>query len=118
MDDSVFPDPTYKHTVLGPLFEGVKADHIDGFRQIDRAHLVMLAATGILDGQQAAAIARALSAIDAEVDVAKLTYTGEVEDFFFLVERELKLRLGPDWAGACTPRGRATTSTTRCSSWR
>jgi argininosuccinate lyase len=98
-DDSVFPDPTYKETVLRPLFEGVKADHVDGFRQIDRAHLVMLAATGILDAEQAAAIAKALSAIDAEVKVDKLTYTGEVEDFFFLVERELKSRLGPDLGG-------------------
>ena len=98
-DDSVFPDPTYKDTVLRPLFEGVKTDHVDGFRQIDRAHLVMLTATGILDAEQAGAIAKALSAIDAEVKVDKLTYTGEVEDFFFLVERELKARLGPDLGG-------------------
>ncbi len=33
------------------------------------------------------------------MDVATLTYTGEVEDFFFLVEAELKKRLGPDVAG-------------------
>lgn len=98
-DTSTFPDPTYKETVLRPLFEGVKADHVDGFRQIDRAHLVMLAATGILDQSQAAAIATALEAIDAEVDIPALTYTGEVEDFFFLVERELKSRLGPDLGG-------------------
>ena len=44
-------------------------------------------------------IARALHAIDAEVDPAALVYTGEVEDWFFLVEAELKARLGPDIAG-------------------
>ena len=30
---------------------------------------------------------------------AHSTYTGEVEDFFFLVENELRKRLGPDLAG-------------------
>ena len=98
-DHSVFPDPTYKETVLRPLFDGVKTHHVDGFRRIDRAHLVMLAETGIIDATQAAAIAGALKAIDAELDVEKLTYTGEVEDFFFLVEKELKARLGPDLGG-------------------
>ena len=98
-DTSVFPDPVYKETVLRPLFDGAKAHHVEGFRRIDRAHLVMLAETGILDRSQASAIARALEAIDAEMDVASLTYTGEVEDFFFLIEKELKRRLGPDLAG-------------------
>ncbi|MGO4704620.1 argininosuccinate lyase [Microvirga sp. 2MCAF38] len=98
-DKSVFPDPVYKDTVLRPLFDGAKAHHVDGFRRIDRAHLVMLTETGILDRKQAGAIAHALEAIDAEVDVPALTYTGEVEDFFFLIEKELKRRLGPDVAG-------------------
>ncbi|NIX75030.1 argininosuccinate lyase [Microvirga terricola] len=98
-DKSVFPNPIYKETVLRPLFDGAKAHHVDGFRRIDRAHLVMLTETGILDRKQASAIARALEAIDAEVDVPALTYTGEVEDFFFLIEKELKRRLGPDLAG-------------------
>lgn len=98
-DTSVFPDPIYKETVLRPLFEGAKAHHVDGFRRIDRAHLVMLRETGILDSKQAQDLARALVAIDSELDVSSLTYTGEVEDFFFLIEKELKDRLGPDLAG-------------------
>src|SRR5690606_16853563 len=84
---------------LRPLFDGAKAHHVEGFRAIDRAHLVMLAETGILNKEQAAAVAEALEAIDRDVDVSKLTYTGEVEDFFFLIEKELKARLGPDLAG-------------------
>jgi len=98
-DTSRFPDATYAQTVLAPLFEGAKAHHVAGFRRIDRAHLVMLAETGILPADQAAAIARALAAIDAEIDIAALTYTGEVEDYFFLIEKELKGRLGPDLGG-------------------
>ncbi len=45
-DSSVFPDPVYKQTVLAPLFDGAKDHHVEGFRAIDRAHLVMLAETG------------------------------------------------------------------------
>jgi argininosuccinate lyase len=33
-DRSVFPDPTYKETVLRPLFDGAKTHHVDGFRQL------------------------------------------------------------------------------------
>ncbi|HTN61729.1 MAG TPA: argininosuccinate lyase, partial [Devosia sp.] len=98
-DTSVFPDPVYKDTVLRPLFDGAKTHHVAGFRAVDRAHLVMLVETGILDAASAGKIARALEAIDAEVDPSKLVYTGEVEDFFFLIEKELKARLGPDLAG-------------------
>ena len=47
-DTSVFPDPVYKETVLRPLFDGAKDHHVEGFRLIDRAHLVMLHETGIL----------------------------------------------------------------------
>ncbi|WP_404809908.1 argininosuccinate lyase [Microvirga lenta] len=98
-DTSVFPDPVYKETVLRPLFDGAKDHHVEGFRRIDRAHLVMLHDTGILTIEQARPIAQALDAIDREVDVSTLTYTGEVEDFFFLIEKELRARLGPDLAG-------------------
>jgi argininosuccinate lyase len=98
-DRSVFPDPVYVETVLRPLFDGVKAHHVEGLRQINRAHLVMLAETGIVDAPTAAAIAGALAAIDRDIDPATLDYTGDVEDFFFFVEQQLKARLGPDLAG-------------------
>ena len=98
-DTSVFPDPVYRDTVLEPLFEGVKAHYAAGMAAINRAHLVMLAETGILTPADADAIARTLEDIEAEVNVASLTYTGEHEDYFFLVEAELRERLG-DLGGA------------------
>jgi len=98
-DTSVFPDPVYKETVLRPLFDGAKTHHVESFRAIDRAHLVMLAETGILPHATAGRIARALAEIDAQIDPATLSYTGEVEDFFFLIEAELRKRLAPDDAG-------------------
>ncbi|WP_108397733.1 argininosuccinate lyase [Devosia submarina] len=98
-DTSVFPDPVYKQTVLAPLFDGAKDHHVEGFRAIDRAHLVMLAETGILDAEQARDIANALDSINSEIEPSSLVYTGEVEDFFFLIEKELKKRVGPDLGG-------------------
>ncbi|MDT0681271.1 argininosuccinate lyase [Roseicyclus sp. F158] len=98
-DDSRFPDPVYRRTVLAPLFDHARTDHAEGFRRIDRAHLVMLAECGIVEPATAGKIARALQEIDAEVDPGALEYTGEVEDYFFLVEAELKARLGPDTGG-------------------
>ena len=98
-DTSVFPDPVYKETVLRPLFDGARTHHVASFRAIDRAHLVMLAETGILPRATAGRIARALDAIDAEIDPAKLSYDGTFEDYFFLIEAELKKRLPADDAG-------------------
>ncbi|TFL18469.1 argininosuccinate lyase [Jannaschia formosa] len=66
---------------------------------INRAHLVMLVETGILSRADGAALAGALDAISAEVDPAALSYTGEHEDWFFLVEAQLRERLG-DLGGA------------------
>ncbi|MEE9428628.1 MAG: argininosuccinate lyase [Paracoccaceae bacterium] len=99
-DQTVFPDPVYKETVLAPLFDGAKAHFAPSVRAVNQAHLVMLQETGILTADTAAAIAGALQGIDAVVDLDALTYTGEFEDYFFLVEAELKNRLGADVAGA------------------
>ena len=97
-DTSTFPDPTYRDTVLAPLFEGVKAHYATGMDQINRAHLVMLFETGILPGEDAGQIAGALNDI-SKTDLSELTYTGEHEDYFFWVEAQLRSRLG-DLGGA------------------
>ena len=98
-DTSTFPDPTYQDTVLAPLFEGVKQHYASGMDAINRAHLVMLAETGILPPEDAAQIAKTLGDISAETELSKLTYTGEHEDYFFWIEAQLRERLG-DLGGA------------------
>lgn len=98
-DTSVFPDPTYRDTVLAPLFEGVKTHFADHMDMINRAHLVMLVETGILLTDDGAAVAEALVDIEMNIDRQTLEYTGEHEDWFFLVEAELRARLG-DLGGA------------------
>lgn len=98
-DDSVFPAPVYKDTVLAPLFEGVKRHHWQHQMRINRASAVMLAERGLLTGKEAGAILDALKDIVDNADIARLDYTGEHEDFFFYVEAELKRRLGVEIAG-------------------
>lgn len=98
-DTAPFPDPTYRETVLAPLFEGVKTHFADQMDMINRAHLVMLVEAGILPREEGGALARALVGIQTDVDRQALEYTGEHEDWFFLVEAELQARLG-DLGGA------------------
>jgi len=99
IDPEAFPHPVYTDTVLAPLFEGVKAHYATHMMAINQAHLVMLVQTGILTADQGRDIAGALAAIAAEVDISTLSYTGEYEDYFFLVEAELKRRIGSDLGG-------------------
>jgi argininosuccinate lyase len=98
-DRSVFPDAVYRETVLKPLFDGAKRNLASALKKVDRAHLVMLVETGIVSREQGRTIAKALEAISAEVDPLELSYTGEVEDYFFLMEGELKKRVGADIGG-------------------
>lgn len=98
-DHTRFPDPVYRETVLRPLFDGARLHHAEALRRIDRAHLVMLVETGILDRTQGAAIAKALQAMAREIDPGALAYGGDVEDYFFYMERELKARAGADIGG-------------------
>ncbi|MEP4766343.1 MAG: argininosuccinate lyase [Roseibium sp.] len=93
-DTSQFPDPVYKDTVLSSLFDGVKKHYAAHMATINKAHLVMLGETGILQPEQVSSLAAALVEIDTDVDVSKLEYTGEYEDYFFYVEATLRRKLG------------------------
>src|SRR5262245_62263972 len=99
MTEEAFPAPVYRDTVLAPLFEGVKQHHWRQQMRVNRASAIMLAAQGLLTRTEAAAILGALDGIERDTDVARLTYTGEHEDFFFLVQTDLERRLGVETAG-------------------
>jgi argininosuccinate lyase len=94
-----FPAPVYKDTVLAPLFEGVKRHHWRYQMRINQASAVLLAECALLTNDEASAILKALDDILRTVDVDRLAYTGEHEDFFYYVESELIRRLGVDVAG-------------------
>ena len=99
MTDEKFPARVYKDTVLAPLFEGVKRHHWRYQMRINQASAVLLAECGLLTKDEARAILGALDDILATIDLDRLVYTGEHEDFFFYVEAELIRRLGVEVAG-------------------
>jgi argininosuccinate lyase len=98
-EEERFPASVYRETVLAPLFEGVKRHHWRQQMRINRASAIMLAAQGLLARVEASAILKTLDDIERSINVAGLAYTGEHEDFFFLVEAELERRLGVETAG-------------------
>jgi argininosuccinate lyase len=100
-DADRFPAPAYAAAVLAPLFAVVKKHHWRDLLRIDRAHAVMLVECGILQAADAAAILRALDAVEADIAARldSLQYTGAQEDFFFFVAEELRARLGVGIAG-------------------
>ena len=83
---ATFPAPVYRDTVLAPLFEGAKQHHFRQLMRVQRASAIMLAARGLLTRDEAAALLRALQAIETETDLPALRYTGQHEDLFFVVE--------------------------------
>ena len=99
MSDERFPARVYKDTVLAPLFEGVKRHHWRYQMEINQASAVLLAERGLLTDTEGREILRALDEILKTIDLDRLSYTGEHEDFFFYVESELIRRLGVDVAG-------------------
>ena len=93
-ENPAFPHPAYRDTVLAPLFDGIRTHFAVHVNAINRAHLVMLRETGIISTDQARTIAAALQGIEQDMEAEKLSYTGEYEDYFFLIEAELERRIG------------------------
>ncbi|MFO7173110.1 MAG: argininosuccinate lyase [Bacillota bacterium] len=96
-DGTAFPGRTYAETVLAPVYETARQHLLEPLVEVHRAHLVMLAETGLIPREQGQAIARALRALDLEA-LARSRYDGRYEDLFFCVEDHL-LRTAGEVAG-------------------
>jgi argininosuccinate lyase len=88
----------YVNCVLNENFEDAKTQFLGPLMAIHKAHLVMLAAQGIMPAADARAIRRALEQVPIE-DVKQVKYDGTYEDLFFYVERLIIERCGEDAAG-------------------
>jgi len=98
-DTSKFPSPVYQETVLQPIFNTFKAEYYRDMMAVNYAHLVMLTEQGILKNEEGRLIAAALKEIEGEIDPESLEYTGEYEDLFFYVEKQLIKKIGVEIAG-------------------
>ena len=98
--DHRFPAPAYARAVLAPCFAHSQAHHFGHLMALHRAHGVMLHEQGLLEAADIAALLAALDRIEAEqaARLEPVAYTGEHEDLFFFVERELARHVGADRA--------------------
>jgi len=90
--------PEYVTCVLNENFEDAKELFLAPLMAIHYAHLVMLAAQGIVSGDDAHRIRAGLDAISLD-DVRKVRYDGSCEDLFFYVENLIRNSCGDTAAG-------------------
>ncbi len=90
--------PEYTDCVLNENFEDAKSLFLVPLMSIHYAHLVMLAARGIVSPADAHAIREALDAISLD-QVRCTAYDGQCEDLYFYVERLIVAHCGEERAG-------------------
>jgi argininosuccinate lyase len=88
----------YVTDVLNDNFEDAKALLLTPMMAINYAHLVMLAAQGIVSAGDAHRIRVALDGVSLD-EVRQVTYDGTYEDLFFYVERLVSESCGEEVAG-------------------
>lgn len=90
--------PEYVTYVLNENFEDAKLLFLSPLISIQYAHLVMLAAQGIVSPPDAHALRVALDSV-SQPDVRRVAYDGTYEDLFFYVERLLEQACGEELSG-------------------
>jgi argininosuccinate lyase len=90
--------PEYVTYVLNENFEDAKQLFLSPLVAIHYAHLVMLAAQGIVSSADARRLREALDAV-SQTDLSDVQYDGTYEDLFFYLERLIIQHAGEDAAG-------------------
>jgi len=93
-----FPAPIYTETVLIHNFEDAKKYFLDALLEIHSAHTRMLAACGLLTGEEETKLLAAIHGLDRE-RIAAARFDGTHEDLFFFIESLLEESAGRDLAG-------------------
>jgi len=89
---------SYQRYHLKPVFETIGVQMFEPIVSASLAHVVMLVETGVLPQPQGGALARALLSL-RDLDPQQLTYSPDVEDMYFWIERELANRSSLEVAG-------------------
>src|SRR5712691_4535315 len=90
--------PEYVTYVLNENFEDAKELLLSPLMAIHYAHLVMLAAQGIVSAADARALRQALDGISQD-EIRRVKYDGTCEDLFFYIERLVIQATGDEVAG-------------------
>src|SRR5919108_3182865 len=94
---TAFPHPVYAETILGPQFAESQRWLFEPMLDASEAHLLMLAACGLMSDEQAARVWRALAEIRRSGAEA-FSYAPDVEDLFFQMEARI-IELAGEEAG-------------------
>ncbi|OLS40107.1 argininosuccinate lyase [Bacillus sp. MRMR6] len=92
-----FPGKTYTEVVLEPAYNEAKTQLLKPMMMINKAHLIMLTEQGLMSAKDGEMLGKALRELDME-EIRNSRYSGQVEDLFFQVEREL-IQAAGDCAG-------------------
>ena len=87
-------DAVYRKTVLGPLYHITWKRFASHLHTVNHAHLVMLNECGIIATDECRNLASTLKACEARLGSCQPEYTGEHEDYYFMLEHELIVRAG------------------------
>src|ERR1700704_284842 len=94
--------PEYVTYVLNENFEDAKALLLSPMMAINYAHLVMLAAQGMVSPGDAHVLREALDGVSQD-EIRGVKYDGTYEDLFFYVERLVIQATGDEGAGPLPP---------------
>ena len=95
---NTFPHPEYRRYVLEPAFHEAQRLLFPHMMAANEAHTIMLAETGIVPREQAAALLKANREV-WEAGPNAFQYSETVEDLFFAIEQQLIDRAGPAAGG-------------------
>ena len=95
---SPFPHPVYAEVILGPQFAASQKWLFEPMLDASEAHLLMLAAQGLMPTDQASRVSRALDNL-REKGADAFAYAPEVEDLFFQMEARILELAGEDAGG-------------------
>ena len=90
--------PEYVAFVLNENFEDAKELLLSPLMAIHYAHLVMLAAQGMVSAEDARRLRDALDGVSQD-EIRRVKYDGTYEDLFFFIERLIVAACGDDVAG-------------------
>lgn len=86
---------TYSGRVIEPAYRNWKTLYAEDAAAVHKAHLVGLARRGIVSAEIARTLARAMDAMERDFAFPEAIPPG-VEDLYFVYERELGARVGPE----------------------
>jgi argininosuccinate lyase len=95
---SRFPHPVYAEVILGPQFAESQKWLFEPMLDASEAHLLMLAAQGLMPTDQAARVSTALDEL-RQTGADAFGYAPEVEDLFFQIEARILELAGEDAGG-------------------